>query len=129
MRYDFEIVYKVGSTNRVADALSRRGEKGGEEKELQMIARPYWQDFQEVLKEVEQDEGLRKVISEIQKDPNSHTTYTLEHDRLHYKGRLVISAQSVWIPKLLAVFHMTSTGGHLGVYIIGRWLNLCIGWE
>ncbi|XP_047148658.1 uncharacterized protein LOC124820913 [Vigna umbellata] len=115
--YDFEILYKAGTTTRVADALSRRREGNGEEeKELRAIARPYWQDFQEVLKEVKEDEVLVKVIEDIQKDLNSHSTFTLEQDRLHYKGRLVLSAKSIWIPKLLVEFHMTRIGGHSSVY-------------
>lgn len=57
--YDFEIVYKKGSTNRAADALSRRGESGAKERELQMISRPFWQDFNDILREVEEDEMLK----------------------------------------------------------------------
>ncbi|XP_047174201.1 uncharacterized protein LOC124841869 [Vigna umbellata] len=115
--YYFEILYKAGTTTRVAYALSRRKEGSREEeKELRAIARPYWQDFQEVLKEVKEDEVLVKVIEDIQKDLNSHSTFTLEQDRLHYKVRLVLSAKSIWIPKLLVEFHMTRTRGHSSVY-------------
>lgn len=125
--YDFEILYKAETTNRVADALSRKGEGGGEEeKEIRVVARPYWKNFQEVLREVEEDEVLMKVIKDIQKDPNSHSAFTLEHDRLHYKGRLVLSAQSVWIPKLLAEFH--STRGHSGVYRTYRKVAQSLYW-
>ncbi|WVZ13310.1 hypothetical protein V8G54_017840 [Vigna mungo] len=116
MGYDFDIVYKTGSSNRVANALSRKGEWGIEEVELRAISRPYWNDYQEVLKEVEEDESLKKIIDDIKKDPNSHSTYTLESGRLHYRGRMVLSTKSIWIPKLLVEFHMTSTGGHSGVY-------------
>ncbi|XP_017442779.1 uncharacterized protein LOC108347848 [Vigna angularis] len=114
MGYDFDIVYKIGSSDKVADALSRKGEKGIEELELQAISRPYWHDFREVLKEVEEDESLKKIVDEIKRDPNCHASYTLENDRLHYKGRLVLSAKSIWIPKLLVEFHVTSTRGHSG---------------
>ncbi|KOM50304.1 hypothetical protein LR48_Vigan08g113100 [Vigna angularis] len=53
--YDFEIVYRTGATNKVADALSRKEreemEEGTEkhspemEKELKGMVRPYWKDF------------------------------------------------------------------------------------
>lgn len=59
--YDFEIIYKTGSSNKVADALSRKMEETEEEvKELRVLSRPYWQSFEEVIKEVETDEHLRK---------------------------------------------------------------------
>lgn len=51
-----------------------------------MIARPYWQDFEELVKEVEEDETLRKIRDDIKRDPSIHLTYTLERERLHYKG-------------------------------------------
>lgn len=77
-----------------------------------MVVRPYWQNFQEVLREVEEDETLITVMEDIKTDPNSQPAFTLENDRLHYKGRLVLSAQSAWIPKLIAEFHSQNTGGH-----------------
>lgn len=48
--YNFEIVYKSRVTNKVVDALSQKEvTKEEEEKEMKVMARPYWQDFQEVL--------------------------------------------------------------------------------
>nr|KYP35909.1 Retrovirus-related Pol polyprotein from transposon 297 family [Cajanus cajan] len=49
--YEFEIVYKTGAANRMADALSRQNE----EKELQVISKPYWQDITEIDEEVKQE--------------------------------------------------------------------------
>ncbi|WVZ24709.1 hypothetical protein V8G54_003253 [Vigna mungo] len=112
MGYEFGIVYKKGSTNRAADALSRKHEGEHEGGELRAISRPFWPDFQEILKEVEEDTELQKVIENLRNDPNSKGAYTLENDRLHFKGRLVIFAKSIWIPKLLEEFHVTKTGGH-----------------
>lgn len=66
--------------------------------------------FWEIMKEVEEDEALKRVMEDIRRDPNTHPAYTLEQERLHYKGRLVLSAQSPWILKLIAEFHVTETG-------------------
>ncbi|WVZ22270.1 hypothetical protein V8G54_000814 [Vigna mungo] len=129
MGYDFVIVYKMGSSNKVADVLSRKGEGGMEEVELRTMTRLYWHDFQEVLREVEEDETLRRKINDVKRDPNSHAAYTLENDRLHYKGRLVLSAKSVWIPKLLAEFHVTSIGGHYGVFRTYRRIPQSLYWS
>ncbi|WVZ12616.1 hypothetical protein V8G54_017146 [Vigna mungo] len=127
--YDFEIVYKTGAANKAADALSRQfeGEDEGE-KELSVIARPFWQDFGEIMQEVEVDEFLQKVMNDVRRDPNTHPAYTLEHERLHHKGRLVLSAKSKWIPKLLAEFHVTQTGGHSGVYRTYRRIAQSLYW-
>lgn len=128
MGYNFDIVYKTRSSNKVVDALSRKGEGVMEDIKLQAISRPYWYDFREVLKEVEEDEALKKIVQELKKDPNCHTPYTLENDQLHYRGRLVLSAKSSWNPKLLAEFHVTSTGGHSGVFRTYRRLAQSLYW-
>lgn len=57
---------------------------------------------------------LKRMTSDVQRDPNSHVAYTLENDRLHYKGRMMLSASSACIPKLLAEFHVTKTRRSLG---------------
>ena len=49
--YDFDIIYKHGSTNRVTDALFRR-EEG---KELNGLSEPHWLDAEKVDKEVKND--------------------------------------------------------------------------
>ncbi|WVZ21572.1 hypothetical protein V8G54_008894 [Vigna mungo] len=127
--YDFEIVYKARNTNRASNALSRRMEDQGKgEKELRVVARPYWQDFGDILKEVEEDEYLRKVVEDIKKNLDSHPPFTMENERLHYKGRLVISTQSAWIPKLLVEFHLTQTWGHSGVYRTYRRVDQSLYW-
>lgn len=95
--YEFEIVYKVGASNRVANASSRRDE----DKELQGISRPFWPDIAEIDEEVKKDPVLAKILEDLKVDPDSHPQYTLEHDRLYYKGKLVLSPDSTWIPKLL----------------------------
>lgn len=68
------------------------------------------------MEEVEEDEELKKIVEDITKDPKMHPAFTLENGRLHYKGRLVLSAKSVLIPKILVEFHTSTTGGHSGVY-------------
>lgn len=76
-----------------------------------------------MITEVEEDEVLKKVIVDIQRDPNDHSTYTLEQGRLHYKGRLVLFVKTGWIPKLLIEFHSTNMGftqefiGHIVRYL------------
>nr|KYP58323.1 Retrotransposable element Tf2 [Cajanus cajan] len=122
--YDFDIVYKVGASNKVADALSRLHENP----ELQAITRPFWQDITEIDEEVRKDSDLEKIRTALLHDPNSYQYYTLEHGRLHHKGRLVLSATSSWIPKLLHEFHTSPTGGHSGIYRTYRRMAQSLYW-
>lgn len=125
--------------NKVADALSRKGleattekeelDKKLEEKELRVIARPYWKDFQEILEEVKEDEELKKIVADITGDPDKHSAYTLEGGRLHYKGRLVLSAKSKWISTISAEMHTSSIGGHSGVYRTYRRVAQSLYWK
>lgn len=91
---------------------------------MRVVARPCWG----ILREVKGDEALARVIEDIRKDPNSHPAFTLEHDQLHHKGRLMISTKSTWIPKLIVEFHMTSTVGPSGVYRTYRKVAQSLYW-
>lgn len=64
------------------EVLSRKGVEAEEDKEMRVVARPYWQDFQEVLGEVEENETLRRITEDIKRDPDSHPAFTLENIRV-----------------------------------------------
>lgn len=95
------------------------------ETELNIIVRPYWRYFQEVLEEVVEDGELQKIVEDITKNPDMHPAFTLENGRLHYKGRLVLSAKSKWIPKILAVLPLGDIRGYTAP--TEQWPNPCIG--
>ncbi|KAG6389181.1 hypothetical protein SASPL_150640 [Salvia splendens] len=56
------------------------------------------------------DPFLAKIKADLEGDRPAATQYELIHGVLFYKGRIVIPAQSSWIPKLLAEFHLTPSG-------------------
>ena len=91
----------------MANALSRREEEG----ELNGMTKPFWLDVDKIDEEVRKDPYLSRVIEELEKNSSSHRHYTLQHGRLFYKGRLVLSSNSAWIPRLLQEFHSILVGG------------------
>lgn len=109
MGYDFEILYQPGLNNKAADALSRRPDT----EELMIITTPALIDVVIVQKEVHEDE-LQAVVQKLLTDPSSVKKYSLEQGKLLYKGRLVLSSKSTFVPALLTTFHDSVLGGHSG---------------
>lgn len=115
--YDFDIVYKPRASNTVADALSRRLEEEEEGAvEINVLSKPYWRYIELVEEENQQDRILKKIMEELRSNSEAHGNYTLKNGRLHYKGRMVLSASSSWIPRLLHEYHTTPMGGHSGIF-------------
>lgn len=64
--------------------------------------------------EVNLDHHLQKIINDLQTDPSSRPGFSVKQAVLFYKGRLVLSADSACIPRLLEEFHSSPVGGHSG---------------
>ncbi|KAJ9548687.1 hypothetical protein OSB04_021230, partial [Centaurea solstitialis] len=97
--YQFSICYKPGKENGAADALSR------------------------VM-----DGAASKIVLDLTNNPLSHPGFAVSNGKLYHKGKLVIPASSQWIPKLIAEFHDSPTGGHSGFYRTYRRLASQIYW-
>lgn len=82
--YNFDIEYKLGKYNKVADALSKKGPAV----ELTHLSTPVIVDIDTIEREVEEDESLQKIIIEIQIDSLSHPKYTIYQGRLLYKRKV-----------------------------------------
>ena len=109
--YQFEVIYKPGLENKAADSLSRMFE----EAELKSITSfPLWLQMQQVQQEVREDEQLKRVINDIESDPNTHPGFSMQRGVLLYKNKLVLSSKSACLPMVLQEFHSTPAGGHSG---------------
>ena len=111
MGYDFDIEYREGKGNVVADALSRLHE------ETQLMELSFSSikciDVAKIQEEVRQDPTLQKIIGELT-DGQDRGKYKLQNGTLFYKERLVLSASSKLIPNILQFFHDGPMGGHGG---------------
>ena len=75
MSYDFEIVYKKGSENRVADALSRVSSHEIASLAVSAVSSTL---NQQILSSYEDDNRIQKIIQDLQKDPASYSSFTWE---------------------------------------------------
>jgi len=81
-----------------------------------MVHYPVWREGKEEIEEVLQDESLKEVIEALKQNCETKADFSYSDGVLFYKGRLVISAKSSWIPILLKEYHSTPQGGHSGFY-------------
>lgn len=104
MGFDFEVHYKPGSSNRVADALSR---KSAGEVELGAIVTSQGISWEELEKEVEGDEFISGIKRELMAG-ECKVRFELVNGKLLYKGRYVIPKSATVIPSLLHEYHDSS---------------------
>ena len=109
--YDYEIIYKKGRKNIVADALSCQIE---EESTLLAISLPIPEWIEEARKEWFSHPLLSQLINKLQVDPNSTAGYSWQDEILRYKDKVVISPTSTLKSRILAELHSSPTVGHSG---------------
>lgn len=106
-----DIHYKPGIENKAVDALSRK------ERPVELLAMsvPTAAQFQDIEKELAQDETLKKIMGELAADPSSHPDYFVLRGRLLRRDKLVIPKESKLIGVILRELHDGRMGGHRGV--------------
>lgn len=110
---DYEIEYKPGTENRVADALSRRPDK--EQLLNIMLLAPSTLDREVLRQQVQTDPDLKRIWQQLEDGQESVVGYNLVAGTLCKDGRIVILPRSPFIPRLLEQFHASPIGGHEGV--------------
>lgn len=123
--YDFDIVYKAGSLNGAANALSRRDD------ELRQptgpvvytaLSLPAWVDWTRIHEAELRDPALAKVHTALTNgQPTSSSYYSLINGQLFYKGCIVVPRASEWAAKLITEFHSTSSGTYRRVAASVYW--------
>jgi hypothetical protein len=110
--YDFEIIYKKGKQNVVADALSRKDEDVEAFLCAISIIQPDW--IIEARDEWKNDENVWTLIQRLQQDSSASDTFTWKNDSLWYKDHLYLCKNSQLKQKVLLELHTSLVGGHSG---------------
>ncbi|GJY93093.1 retrotransposable element Tf2 [Tanacetum coccineum] len=121
MGYDYEVVYKQGKDNAVADALSRRENVG----ELLAISTTSVSTelYDRIVHSWTEDEHLQTIIADLKKG-ETRKHYVLHNDQLMRKGKLVIGNNESLREDLLSHFHDGAIGGLRKQ--VKQWVKECL---
>ncbi|XP_058757922.1 uncharacterized protein LOC131631166 [Vicia villosa] len=108
--FDFEIFYKPGESNVVADALSRKFEKDAPV--LLAFSSPM-PDLFKTLKKFYQTDAVGQNL--LQRANQTTTDYSVSQGLLYYKNRIYIPELEHLRQQILSEYHKTPEGGHSGV--------------
>ncbi|KAJ8649639.1 hypothetical protein MRB53_002662 [Persea americana] len=104
--YDYEIIYRSGKENTVADAISRLGEYAA----LFMVSQTIFSFIPDIIATYSQDPNLGSIRDRLRVDPLGVPHYSLDNDMLRYKGRIVVPTNSEWCSKKFSDFHASPFG-------------------
>ena len=110
--YGFEIIYRKGKQNVVADALSRKDEYV--EALLCAISIIQPDRINKAREEWKNDAEVWELIRKLQQDSNTFDTFSWKNDSLWYKDRLYLCKNSQLKQKILMELHTSPLGGHSG---------------
>lgn len=111
MGYTFEIQYKQGKENVVADALLR---VSGSQLLHITLSQSHHSFFDSIKLLWETDPNLKKIISEMQANKASHPSFTFVNGELRRKGKLVVGNNEETKLHILKWLHDSVIGGHSG---------------
>ena len=75
------------------------------------------------------DEGIQKVLQELQLDPQSHKNFTLSQGQLKRKGRIVVGKDENVQKKILDLFHTSGLRGHSGIHATYQRISSILYWR
>ncbi|GKC26258.1 retrotransposon-related protein [Tanacetum coccineum] len=124
---DYEIRYKKGTENVVADALSRLSNIG---ECLQMVATNLTTDvYQKIVKGWVTDNKLREIVQKLQPGNSTVKHYQWSAQQLLRKGKLIIGDDSQFRQELFKHFHEGSQGKHSGVQATLKRMRAQVYWK
>lgn len=122
----FRVVYRKGSENRVADALSRRPHADSTVMAISS-SQPLW--LEEIQSAYDVDPRATELLQKLILAPDSEPHYTLRDGVIRYDNRIWIPAVPELQAKIVQALHSSSAGGHSGIPVTLRRLHQLFYWK
>ena len=116
---DYELRYKKGAENRVADALSRRDEWLQESEKssaglLMAVSMITPMLIQEIMHSYTEDPYVQELLTLISVDVHEPSLWHNVNGVLRKKGKVYVGSKGPLRQQLISTFHDTPLGGHSG---------------
>jgi transposase InsO family protein len=121
----YKVVYKLGTENRVADALSRREHDSIQCSSLS-VATPQW--CQAVLDGYLLDDATQQLLTKLTVDATSVPNFSLQDGLLRFKGRVWIGNNATVQQSIMSALHASPVGGHSGIPVTYQRIKKLFAW-
>lgn len=111
--FDYDIQYKVGSSNIVVDSLSRIDHTG--QAQCLLLSVPHHEFLTQLKQALFASPDFQTQKKAIQAHPKDHPHFTIANKLIFFKNAIWIDSRNPFIPALLHEYHATPLGGHFGV--------------
>lgn len=113
--YDYTIQYRLGKQNVVADALSRMHEPTSEASAYWILSMPHFRFLDDLKKELATNNEFISLKHAVFQSPTDHPDFKFSNGLLFYKGSIWLPISNSFLPLLLAEYHTSPLGGHMGL--------------
>lgn len=115
--FDYEIEFKKGKDNVVADALSRVSCRALSTLTVSTISTTLLEEIKQSWKT---DKGVQTLIQELSLHPASHPHYSWVNQLLCRKGKLVVGQNVPLQTQIISLYHDSATRGHSGTAVTAK---------
>jgi hypothetical protein len=122
----YKIVYKQGSSNRVADALSRRPHADMQLSALS-VCEPSWTSS--IIQGYDNDSYTQDIITKISVAQQSVPNFSLKDGILRFKDRVWVGNNHPLQVQIMSALHSAPVGGHSGFPVTYRRIKQLFAWK